>query len=397
MNANLRLKRRSLLLGTGAAAAGLAARPGLLRAHQATPLASPIAGSPPLWQTAWERGIVYGTSLATWQADDAEYVPLVDREAAILFTEDDLLWWRLKPTPDAELDFQYGDRFVELAELQGQLVIGAHLVWDEGFGEGWTEEDIWGLETEAARSLLFGTLEQMVGRYKGRVAGWITVNEAIDAHEEDGLRRDFPWYETVGPTYIEEAFRLANETDPDALLILNEFGFETDDEFDAAADKRAKALTVIDALLGADVPVHALGVEAHLVADGFLENFDADAYQEFLAEVASRGLEILVTELDVLDDGLPADEAERDEAIAAIYQRYLEVALAEPALRTVITFGLTDRYTWLQEDYPREDGAPRRPLPFDDALQPKPAYDALQTVFAGAAEREPLWTPPRAM
>ena len=396
MNATHRLKRRSLLLGAGAATIGIAARPGLLLAQQATPMASPVAGSSPLWQTAWERGIVSGTSLATWQADDAEYVPLVDREAAILFTEDDLLWWRLKPTPDAELDFQYGDRFFDLAESQGQLVIAAHLVWDEGFGEGWTEEDIWGLETEAARTLMLGTLEAMVGRYKGRVAGWITVNEAIDAHEEDGLRRDFPWYETVGPTYIEEAFRLANETDPEALLILNEFGFETDDEFDAAADKRAKALTVIDALLEADVPVHALGVQAHLVADGLLENFDADAYKEFLAEVASRGLEILVTELDVLDDGLPADEAERDQAIAEIYQRYLEVALAEPALRTVITFGLTDRYTWLQEDYPREDGASRRPLPFDDALQPKPAYDAMQTAFANAEEREPLWTPPRA-
>ena len=345
VNATHRLKRRSLLLGAGAATIGIAARPGLLFAQQATPMASPVAGSPPLWQTAWERGIVYGTSLATWQADDAEYVPLVDREAAILFTEDDLLWWRLKPTPDAELDFQYGDRFVELAESQGQLVIGAHLVWDEGFGEGWTEEDIWGLETEAARSLLFGTLEQMVGRYKGRVAGWITVNEAIDAHEEDGLRRDFPWYETVGPTYIEEAFRLANETDPDALLILNEFGFETDDEFDAAADKRAKALTVIDALLDADVPVHALGVQAHLVAGGFAEAFDPEGYQTFLAEVAGRGLEILVTEMDVIDDGLPADVAERDAAIADVYRLYLETALAEPALRTVITFGLTDRYT----------------------------------------------------
>ena len=40
----------------------------------------------------------------------------------------------------------------------------------------------------------------------------------------------------------------------------------------------------------------------------------------------------------------------------------------------MITFGLSDRYTWLQEDYPREDGAARRPLPYDDEdLSRKPA------------------------
>ena len=125
---------------------------------------------------------------------------------------------------------------------------------------------------------MLGTVEAVAGRYGGRVAGWVVVNEAIDAHEADGLRRDYPWYETVGPTYIEEAFRAASAADPDAILVLNEFGHETDDEFDAAADKRAKTLIVLDNLLDAGVPVHALGVEAHLEADGFADKFDADAY-----------------------------------------------------------------------------------------------------------------------
>ena len=185
------------------AAMGLAGRPRRGAAQEATPQASPVALSAvPLWQTAWERGIVYGTSLATWQADDADYLRLVDHEAAILFTEDDLLWWRLKPTPDAALDFQFGDRFLEIAGQQQQLVFGAHLVWDEGFGDGWTDDDIWGLDEAAARELMLGTVEAVVGRYRGRVAGWVVVNEAIDAHEADGLRKDYPWYETVGPTYI---------------------------------------------------------------------------------------------------------------------------------------------------------------------------------------------------
>ena len=52
-----------------------------------------------------------------------------------------------------------------------------------------------------------------------------------------------------------------------------------------------------------------------------------------------------------------------------------------------MTFGLSDRYSWLQEDYPRKDKAPRRPLPFDRSLHPKPAYTALHDALAAAPRR----------
>ena len=382
--------RRSVLLGAAGAAAGLAGVTGVGAAQDATPRATPITRLP-LWQTAWEHGIVFGTSTTTWQLEDTDYARLVAHEAAILFTEDDLLWWRLRPTPDSALDFQYADQFMAFAEQHQQLVLAAHLVWDEGFGEEWTEDDLWRMDEETARGLILETIETVVGRYRGRVAAWVVVNEAIDAHEEDGLRRDYPWYETIGPSYIAESFHAAHAADPDALLLLNEFGFETDDEFDSAADKRAKALLVLDQLLEADVPVHALGVQAHLEADDFAGKFDAEGYRQFLSEVADRGLKILITELDVLDDGLPEDVVERDAAVADAYRLYLDTALAEPAVAALITFGLSDRYTWLQEDYPREDEAPRRPLPFDDELQPKPAYEALQSALEDAPDRDPLW------
>ena len=59
-------------------------------------------------------------------------------------------------------------------------------------------------------------------------------------------------------------------------------------------------------------------------------------------------------------------------------------------MKIVITFGLSDRYTWLQEDFPRRDGAPRRPLPFDENLQPKPAYTAILNAFNAAPTRTPI-------
>ena len=385
------LSRRSLLLGAaGLAAAGVVGA--AVPAAGSTAAAAGGRGRTPLYRLARRRGIAYGTSAATWQLEDAEYAALVAREAAILFTEDDLLWYRLKPTPDSPLDFSFGDQIVGFAERHHMLVFGAHLVWDEGFGEGWTEDDLWGLERAAARKLLFGTVRAVVRHYRGRVDVWSVANEVTSPEGVRGLRTDVPWYETIGPSYVAESFHIAHAQDPHALLLLNEFGFETVNEFgDQPGPRRRATLQVLDRLLAQGVPVHGLGIQAHLLADRFAERFHPAGYRQFLDEVADRGLKILITEMDVLDDGLPADVAVRDRGVADVYRRYLDVTLDHPAVKALITFGLSDRYTWLQEDLPREDGAARRPLHFDEDLQPKPAYHALAHSLRDAPWRRPLW------
>ena len=375
--------RRSLLLGA-AGAAGLAA----------AGMPSPSNAAAPLWKVARGRGIAFGSSIATWQLD-ADYPTAYAREAKLLFTEDDLLWYRLKPTPDAPLDFSYADRIIGFAERNHMRVFGAHLVWDEGFGDGWPEDHLWSLDRAEARELLFGTLTATVRRYRGRVDAWSVANEVTDPEGVRGFRTDVPWWETIGPSYVADAFHLAHAADPRALLVINEFGFETVNEWgDEPEPRRRATLQVIDRLLRDGAPVHALGVQAHLLADRFAERFDARSYTRWLDRVADRGLDILITELDVLDDGLPADAASRDAGVADVYRRYLDVALSHRAVKAVMGFGLTDRYTWLQEDRPREDGAARRPLLLDEDLRPKPAYGAVARSFARAPRRTPLWTLP---
>jgi len=405
-------RRKFLLTAAGAAAAVLA---GCTRSGESTTASSVAPSLPqavlpsvtavaadclsdqaapaaPLWQEALARGVVYGSSAATWQLSDARYRSLFEEQAGIVFTEDDLLWWRLRPTPGSDLDFTYADRIIDLAQRNGMLVFGAHLVWDEGFGDGWTDDDLWGMSHKNATQLIHSTIDTVVRRYRGKVAAWSVVNEAIDTN---GVRTNVPWYSTIGPSYIADAFRTAHEADPTALLVYNDYGYETDIDGDTAADKRAATLDVLDELLSQGVPVHALGVQAHLHAAHFSDKFDGDAYRTFLSDIGARGMKILITEMDVLDDGLPADPDKRDEAVADVYATYLGAALQETDIAALMTFGLSDRYTWLQEDYPRADGAARRPLPFDDSMRPKPALSALQTSLNGASPRTPFWVPPR--
>src|SRR5947207_2769975 len=54
----------------------------------------------PLWQIAQQRGIVYGGSISTWMyADDPAYAHLFRRQVAMLWPEDDFLWYHLRPSP----------------------------------------------------------------------------------------------------------------------------------------------------------------------------------------------------------------------------------------------------------------------------------------------------------
>jgi endo-1,4-beta-xylanase len=348
--------------------------------------------APPLWRLARQHGVVFGSAASTREFDDQDYVRLLDEQAEVLFTEDDLLWYKLKPTPTAALDFSYADQFFAHAERHRQLVFAAHLVWDEGFGDGWTDDDLWGLDEAAARKLLFGTARAMVDRYRGRVAGWIAANEVTDPEGDKGFRTEVPWYQTIGKSYVREIFELARDHDPHATLVLNEFGFETTNQYgDDPRARQLATLQVIDTLLRQGAPVDALGIQAHLLAEDFAHRFSPRTYRRFLDEVADRGLQILITEMDVLDDGLPADVRRRDIAVGDIYARYLDTVLGHPRVKAVMTFGLSDRYTWLEEDYPRDDGAGRRPLPYDADLRPKPALRALRRSLAGARHRRPIW------
>ena len=276
------------------------------------PPRSPVWPSPSLRAAGSAGGLTYGASTTTWQIRDSAYRALFAYEAGLLFTEDDFLWYRVRPTPSSPLLFRRPDQIVSFAERLRIPVLGAHLVWDQGFGRGWTHAELWGMSRSRAERVLFGTVRALVERYAGRVRYWSVVNEAVADGEgsDHGLRRDVPWYQTIGAGYVAQSFRTAHTADPAARLILNDFGFETaSPKGEDPVRKQAAALRVVDALLAQNVPVHAFGLQAHLVADDFADRFDRRQYTRFLAELADRGLEVLITELDVLDTGLPAAPA----------------------------------------------------------------------------------------
>jgi endo-1,4-beta-xylanase len=412
MSLDYPVARRSVLLGA-AGMAGAAAT-GLLTREAAVGATSPAAAAGhsamrgdehdhALWRTAWRNGIVFGASISTWQLDP-QYRHLFRQQAALLSLQDDLLWYRLKKNKKAPLNYHYGDRMVNLAERNGMLVLGAPgLVWDDGFGNGWgpnySYSEIWGLKHHEAKKLLYGIVRRTVHRYRGRIAAWIVANEVTDPDNgtKHGERTDVPWYHTIGPGYVHEAYHIAHEEDPHAELLINESGLETINKYGDKADARQAALLkFIDKIMRNGAPLHGVGIESHLLAPHFAERFHSRHFLKFLKEIADRGLKVHITELDVQDDGLPPNPRIRDRGVADVYRRYLDTVLQEPALKIVNTFGLSDRYTQLTQDFPRADGLPRRALPFNRRMEAKPAFYALSHALKNAPYRHPDFVPPRA-
>jgi len=156
-------------------------------------------------------------------------------------------------------------------------------------------------------------------------------------NQPNGWRNSF-WYGLLGPAYVDIAFEAAKQADPAAILTYNDFGFEYENRSDNA--KRKTVLAMLQDLKKRGVPIGALGLQSHLRA-GTGENFGYDL-PKFIAEVRDLGLEVFVTELDVDDSHLTVEGDARDEAIADVYKRYLDLLLGAASVSVVITWGAWD-------------------------------------------------------
>jgi endo-1,4-beta-xylanase len=149
--------------------------------------------------------------------------------------------------------------------------------------------------------------------------------------------------------------------------------------------KRTAVLKLLERLKSKGTPVHAFGMQSHLL--GHETRFNPQKLRDFFRNVASLGLKIMITEMDVADKSLPLDIQVRDRIVAGVYEDYLSVALDEKAVIAVITWGLSDKYSWLNEFQPRPDRKPVRPLPLDAQMQPKLAWNAIARAFDHAPKR----------
>ena len=337
-----------------------------------------------LWTYGQRCGVRYGAAIRpTWLKDDPPYAAAVAKECNIGATEGQMAWTAIE-TQSGQFDFKPADQVVAWAialgiPLRGHHLISAHVLPD------WLERQ----SADELRTQLEWHVATVASLYRGKIHTWDVVNEAIDFRRNiggpDGFRRG-PFYEALGPSYIDLAFRTARAADPEARLAYNDNRYELAGE--ETVRRRKATLALLRGLKERDVPLDVFGTQSHLTAG---QNYDFDGLATFLNQVGDLGLEIHVTELDVSDRLLPADIAARDRAVAELTRTFLSAVLAVPAVKAVLTWGLTDRYSVLNTRKPfkrkRTDGVPSRGLPLDHELRRKPMWDAIAGALAEAPAR----------
>lgn len=360
------ITRRRLLAASGAVLAAGAA--GVRASAQA----------PSLGEAAAAAGLIFGASIAGAAIDEPAYCALYRRHCRIVTTDWALKFDALRPRPDA-WSFGEADRLIDFAGREGIAARGHTLIWNEA-----TPDWLRRLPAREVERVFDEHIDRVVARYAGRLHSWDVVNEPFwPGHGKPGGWRDGPWLAALGPGYVARAFRRAAAVDAQARLTLNEAHCEI---FGGWGDAiRPRLARLVDELLDAGVPLHAVGLQAHLKSQW---GHDDDAYLAFVERLSARGIDVYLTELDVDDEAFPQDVAERDRRVGARYGDFLRAALKSPAVKMVIAWQLADRFTWLRApDVARTRRArfPARPLPFDDALQPKPAAAAIAAAFAARA------------
>ena len=358
------ITRRRLFETTGAGLLAAAVPSGLAARRRAQTLKA----------AAREKGIRFGAAARVTALEDQAFLALLREQCNVTAAANAFKWHVMEK--GLSVNFADTDKFAAFAVNNGFRQRGHAIVWDR---ERYSPRAI---QTATSARVLGNMVAQrsfgLVSRYRGAVQSWDVVNEAV--HWKTGGMEKGPLYSALGLEYAEIAFKAARDADAEAELVYNDYvrPYRT--------AHQEGVLRFLDEMARRGTPIDAIGIQGHLWLNE--TNVDYNRWSNFLREIEGRGLKILLTEFDVVDNG-PVHDFVRRDMIAADYVRdFLDVTLENRAVIEVVVRSLTDKYEGLSWASPRKDGQRRRPSPFDASNQAKPMRDAMLQAFASAPARK---------
>jgi endo-1,4-beta-xylanase len=307
-------------------------------------------------------GGVTGTAFTLATGNGPTLRATLAREFSMVWSGNYLKFSWLRPAAN-RYDFFWADSMVAFAQKNNMVVRGHTLVWHEQLSTWVTAGNYTSAEAD---SILKDHITTVMSRYKGKVNIWDVVNEAMG--DNGSIRTTSYWYTKLGPTYLERAFRLANEVDPTAKLYYNDYNIE------GVNAKSDAVYQMLKDLIAKGVPVHGIGFQGHFIV-GQLPT-QADMLANF-ARFAALGLTIQVTELDVRIP-LPTTAATLAQQ-AADFGRVFDVCLLTPACNAVELSNTFDAETWVLTTFPGF-GAPGI---LTETFERKPSFSAVSKSLGG--------------
>ena len=294
-------------------------------------------------------------------------------------------------------DFEESDAFVAYAQSNGLTIIGHTLVWKNSAPDWFFKgDDGKVVSRDVLIQRLEAYIETVVTRYKGKIAYWDVVNEAVDIFRtKDGQKyaklKPTPWHDIIGDDYIKIAYEAAHRADPDCKLLYNDFNMYQKEKIDFI-------IAMVKSLRTQGVPIHGIGSQGHM----FMQHPLLEEVEYWLKACYKANIPLHITEMDIsvlpnawkhkgasVEDrfdlaaefnpyskGIPErvlkQQARRYKALFKLFLKY------SSNVERVTFWGVWDGNSW--RNYLPMQGRTDYPLLFDRNFKKKPAYHALKAL-----------------
>lgn len=287
---------------------------------------------------------------------------LVGKQFNLIVAENEMKFDATEPSRN-QFDFGGADAIMALAARNNQAVRGHTLAWHSQVAT-WVSSDGKknnnGYTRQELQSILKNHIENVVGRYKGRIIEWDVVNEVLD--DDQSILRTNPsgyklrpsiWATYIGEDFIDSAFVWAHRVDPEMKLYINDYGVEF------AGDSKTEAyFNLIKRLKNSGIPLDGCGLQCHITTG----QLDTLKLSQNISRYEQFGMNCIITELDIALANPSAENAL--EIQAAEYGAITKVFLSHKNCPEMLVWGISDNNSWRQN----------KPLLYNSAMQAKPSY-----------------------
>ncbi len=294
--------------------------------------------------------------------NNAAYRATVLKEFNSITEENAMKWGSIHPSQNT-YNYADADYIADFAVANNKRLFGHNLLW-HAYNPTWLEN--FQGDSAAFESLLKSHIQTVVGHFKGKAVAWDVVNEAF-SDGSGNLRTESIWYKKLGKDYIARAFQYANQADPSAVLIYNDYNQENDQ------NKLNAILAMVTDFKKRGIPIHGLGLQMHIGL-----NNSENGILNAISEYAKTGLKIHISELDISVNGqkdatltFSTSIADKQKAKYQIVVGYYKSIVPTAQQFGITTWNVGDSDSWLRGFIIKNE----YPLLFDDNYAKKPAYD----------------------
>ena len=276
-------------------------------------------------------------------------------------------------TETAQNTFTYGDGDATIAAARANSlqVHCHHLIGPNLYLPAWIVN---GKFTSAQLTQIMTThIRTVMGHFKGQCTSWDVVNEALNQDGTVSTTANI-WAQTIGPSYIDVAFQLARQADPDAKLYYNDFYVENQ------TPKTNGMYSLISGMQQRGVPIDGVGLQCHWIPGNADPNWlpNHDQMVANMAHLAKMGLTARLSEVDARLL-LPASAAALANQ-ATIFSTTTQACLDSPNCTGVWFWGADDNTSWIPSFFPGYGAATL----FDANFNPKPGYASVISTLRAA-------------